>query len=92
MAAFARCSWRILFFTSGAWKLTDPFRWSQMLEEFHVSGALALPGALALGIGEMVGAVLIIVPRFRRWGALLLGLLLVIFMAYIGANYGYAGR
>ena len=60
-----------------------------MLEEFRVSGALALPGALALGIGEMVGAVLILVPRFRRWGALLLGLLLVVFMAYIGANYGY---
>ena len=53
-----------------------------------VSGALALPGALALGIGEMVGAVLILVPRFRRWGALLLGLLLVVFMVYIGANYG----
>src|SRR6202034_3039480 len=50
---------------------------------------LALPGQRALGIGEMVGAVLILVPRFRRWGALLLGLLLVIFMAYIGANYGY---
>lgn len=79
----------ILFFTSGAWKLTEPFRWSQMLEEFRVSGALALPGTLALGIAEMIGAVLILVPRFRRWGALLLGALLVIFIAYIGANYGY---
>ncbi len=79
----------ILFFASGAWKLSDPFRWSQMLEEFRLSGTLALPGALALGIGETVGAVLILVPRFRRWGALLLGVLLVIFMAYIGANYGY---
>jgi len=79
----------ILFFASGAWKLTDPFKWSQMLEEFRISGALALPGTLALGVGETLGAVLILVPRFRRWGALLLGLLLVIFMAYIGANYGY---
>ena len=35
----------------------------------------------------MVGAVLILVPRFRRWGALLLGFLLVVFMVYIGANY-----
>src|SRR5580658_3501566 len=78
----------ILFFVTGAWKLTDPFRASQFLEEFRVTGSLALPGALALGVGEMVGAVLILVPRFRRWGALLLGLLLVIFMAYVGANYG----
>jgi hypothetical protein len=49
---------------------------------------LALPGAIALGIGEMVGAVLILVPRFRRWGALLIGFLLLVFMIYIGANYG----
>src|ERR1700734_2108967 len=79
----------ILFFVSGAWKLTEPFRWSQFLEEFRLPGILALPGTLALGIAETLGAVLILVPRFRRWGALLLGLLLVVFMAYIGANYGY---
>jgi len=77
----------ILFFVSGAWKLTDPFRWSQALEEFRVTGSLALPGTLALGIAEMVGAVLIVVPRFRRWGALLVGFLLLVFIGYIGANY-----
>jgi uncharacterized membrane protein YphA (DoxX/SURF4 family) len=77
----------ILFFASGAWKLTDPFRWSQFLEEFRVSGTLALPGTLALGIAETVGAVLILVPRFRRWGAVLISLLLLVFMVYIGANY-----
>jgi uncharacterized membrane protein YphA (DoxX/SURF4 family) len=78
----------ILFFVSGAWKLTDPYVWSQALVEFRLPAALALPGALALGIGEMVGAVLILVPRFRRWGALLIGFLLVVFLVYIGANYG----
>ncbi len=78
----------ILFFVSGAWKLTDPYVWSQALVEFRLPSALALPGALALGIAEMIGAVLILVPRFRRWGALLIGLLLVVFMIYIGANYG----
>jgi uncharacterized membrane protein YphA (DoxX/SURF4 family) len=77
----------ILFFVSGAWKLTDPFVWSQALSEFRVASALTLPGTLALGIGEMLGAVLILVPRFRRWGAWLLGLLLVVFIIYIGANY-----
>jgi uncharacterized membrane protein/thiol-disulfide isomerase/thioredoxin len=77
----------ILFFVSGAWKLTDPFVWSQALAEFRVMPALTLPGTLALGVGEMVGAVLILVPRFRRWGAWLLGLLLVVFIIYIGANY-----
>src|ERR1700733_4441025 len=78
----------ILFFVSGAWKLTDPYLWSQALVEFRLPSVLALPGTLALGIGEMVGAVLILVPRFRRWGAWLIGFLLVVFMVYIGANYG----
>src|SRR5579862_5632676 len=77
----------ILFFVSGAWKLTDPFVWSQALAEFRVTSALTLPGTLALGVAEMVGAVLIVVPRFRRWGALLIGFLLLVFMIYIGANY-----
>ena len=77
----------ILFFVSGAWKLTDPFVWSQALVEFRLPQALALPGALALGVGETLGAVLILVPRFRRWGAWLIGFLLLVFMVYIGANY-----
>ncbi len=77
----------ILFLTSGAWKLSDPYRWSEMLEQFRVSGSLALPGTLALGIAEMLGAVLILVPRFRRWGSWIVGALLVVFLVYIGANY-----
>ena len=31
----------ILFFVSGAWKLTDPFLWSQALVEFRVTSALS---------------------------------------------------
>jgi len=77
----------IIFFSSGAWKLSDPFRWSQFLSEFHVPAALALPGTIALGIAETLGAVLVLVPRFRRWGSWLIGLLLVAFILYIGANY-----
>src|SRR5580700_5953261 len=77
----------LLFFVSGAWKLTDPFLWSQALVEFKLPSALALPGTLAVGIGETLGAVLILVPRLRRWGSWLIGFLLVVFIIYIGANY-----
>lgn len=77
----------ILFFASGAWKLSDPFWWSQFLTELRFPSSLALPGALAAGIAETLGAVLILVPRFRRWGSWLIALLLVAFMLYIGANY-----
>ncbi len=33
----------ILFFVSGAWKLTDPFMWSQALAEFRVPGRSRCP-------------------------------------------------
>src|SRR5581483_8853755 len=77
----------ILFFVSGAWKLSDPYTWSELLGQFKVPSEIALPFTLALGIGETLGAVLILVPRFRRWGSWLIGILLVAFMLYIGANY-----
>lgn len=77
----------IVFVVSGAWKLADPYQWSQFLEEFKVAGTLALPGTLALGVAEMLGGVLILVPRFRRWGSWIVGALLLMFMIYIGANY-----
>ncbi|MGD0299238.1 MAG: MauE/DoxX family redox-associated membrane protein [Bryobacteraceae bacterium] len=78
----------ILFFASGAWKLTDPFQWAHALTEFKVPSAYALPFTLTLGIGETLSAVLVLVPRFRRWGSLLIALMLVAFMLYVGANYG----
>jgi uncharacterized membrane protein YphA (DoxX/SURF4 family) len=77
----------IIFFVSGSWKLTDPFRWSQALTQFLVPGSYAMPFTLALGIGEVVGAILIFVPRFRRWGGILLSLLLLSFIFYVGMNY-----
>lgn len=77
----------ILFFASGFWKLTSPFTWSQLMGQFQVPSGLALPFAVLVGIGEMFGAAMIIVPRFRRWGSLLIGFLLIAFMAYIGAKY-----
>lgn len=77
----------LLFFVSGSWKLTDPLQWSQALTQFLVPSKLALPFTLLLGIGEAFGAVLILVPRFRRWGGWLLAFLLIAFMLYMGLNY-----
>jgi uncharacterized membrane protein YphA (DoxX/SURF4 family) len=78
----------LLFLASGAWKLTDPFAWAQVLGQFRVPSALAMPFTLTLGVVETLGGVLIILPRFRRWGAILIGLTLIAFMLYVGANYG----
>jgi uncharacterized membrane protein YphA (DoxX/SURF4 family) len=77
-----------LFLLSGVWKITDPQGWAVRIGELHVPHPANLVLALAMGIAETVGAVWILVPRFRRWGALLIGVLLVGFVAYFAANYG----
>ena len=87
LSATAAILLAIIFFISGAWKLSDPFLWAQAMSEFRVPAGIALPFSVALGTGEMFGAVMIAVPRFRRWGSWLIALLLLSFIVYIGANY-----
>ncbi len=77
----------ITFATAGIWKMSDPFGWSMMVEQLRIPFQLSLALTLCLAVTETLGAVLILIPRFRRWGALLIGLLLVVFMIYIAANY-----
>lgn len=86
-AATAAVLLAILFFASGCWKLTDPFKWAQALTEFRVPSDLSLPLTIAIGMGETLAAVLILVPRFRRWGSWLIALLLLCFMFYFAVNY-----
>jgi uncharacterized membrane protein YphA (DoxX/SURF4 family) len=77
----------LLFIASGVYKITDPLTWAAGLIQFKVPALLAIPATLLLGTGEAFAGVLLIVPRFRRWGAWLTGLLLVVFMAYMAINY-----
>ncbi len=77
----------VLFIGAGAYKAVDPYRWSRMLEELLFPSQYSLPFTLLLAVGEMFGGVLILVPRFRRWGAAITSLLLVSFMVYIGIHY-----
>ena len=77
----------ILFCASGGWKLVSPYEWSQLMGQFQVPSDIKLPFTILVGVGEMLGAALIIVPRFRRWGAIIIGFLLVAFMGYIGWKY-----
>jgi uncharacterized membrane protein YphA (DoxX/SURF4 family) len=78
----------LLFLTSGIWKITDLPRWSVMLHQFKVPENLTLASAFLLGVSETLAGVLILVPRFRRWGSWLASLLLVVFMVYVGIFYG----
>ena len=77
----------IVFVAAGTWKITDPFGAAVRLTQAQVPHLIGLPGAIALGTLEAFCGVLLLVPRFRRWGALLAGALLAFFMTWIAAYY-----
>ena len=77
----------LLFLTSGVWKITDVQAAAVRMAQARVPQSLSLAAALAFGIAETFGGVLVLVPRYRRWGAVLTGLLLIAFMVYMGLNY-----
>ena len=77
----------ILFLTAGLYKMLDPFTFQTLAEQLMVPVAFSLPLAIGLGVGETLAGVLVLIPRYRRWGALLASFLLLAFMIYIGARY-----
>jgi uncharacterized membrane protein YphA (DoxX/SURF4 family) len=76
-----------VFLVAGVWKITDAPGAAVRLAQMKVPENLSLAATLLLGIAETFSAALILVPRFRRWGAWLIAALLVAFMMFIGAHY-----
>src|ERR687885_1109515 len=77
----------LLFVVAGVWKLTEPYEAATRMMQAKVPGQLSLFTAIFMGVAETFGAVLLLVPRFRRWGALVTGGLLIAFMIYVGYHY-----
>jgi hypothetical protein len=77
----------IIMVVAGVWKITDPIAAAVRMNQALVPALLSLPVAIAFGISETFAGVLLLVPRFRRWGAVLSGLLLIAFLLYIGIFY-----
>jgi uncharacterized membrane protein YphA (DoxX/SURF4 family) len=77
----------ILFVVSGAWKLSAPLDWAARLIQFTVPGEFSIAGTLAVGIAELFGGAMILIPRFRRWGGWLLAALLAVFMIFVAVKY-----
>lgn len=77
----------IVFLVSGVWKIVDTYTAATLMIQAKVPGPLGIPAALGFGILETLAGVLLVVPRFRRWGAWLTAALLLAFMVYIGYHY-----
>jgi uncharacterized membrane protein YphA (DoxX/SURF4 family) len=78
----------VLFLSSGVWKITDVPGWAVRLAQAKIPESLSVAGALVVGTAETVAGVFILVPKLRRWGALLAGILLLVFLGYFAVNYG----
>lgn len=76
-----------VFLVAGLWKITDPTGAAVRLAQARVPESLSLAAAVGFGIAETFGGVLLLLPRFRRWGALIVSLLLVAFIGFIGIHY-----
>ncbi len=77
----------IVFLAAGLWKVTDPIGAAVKLAQLRVPESLSIFTATSLGTVETFTGVMLLIPRFRRWGSLLGSLLLVAFMAFIGYHY-----
>jgi uncharacterized membrane protein YphA (DoxX/SURF4 family) len=77
----------IVFLVSGVYKVINPYLFATLAGDLDVPFSLTLPLALALAVAETTGGVLVLVPRFRRWGGILLSVLLAGFIAYFAINY-----
>jgi uncharacterized membrane protein YphA (DoxX/SURF4 family) len=77
----------MIFLVSGIWKITDAPSAAVRMAQAKVPESLSMFAAIAFGIAETFAGVLLLVPRFRRWGAWLSGLMLAAFMVYVGYHY-----
>jgi hypothetical protein len=78
----------IIFLVSGGWKVLDPFKTGELLEQAKVPAGLGRIGAATLGTVELLAAFLLFHPRLRRWGGLLGSGLIVFFLGWVGYYYG----
>jgi hypothetical protein len=59
----------LLFFASGIWKLTDLDATAERMVQSLIPVALSVPAAITVAIAETFTGVLLLIPRFRRWGS-----------------------
>ncbi len=76
------------FLLSGALKLYSPLREAAQMMSARVPPMFALPFTVLLASLEVFAGVLLLVPGWRRAGAVLSGTMLVAFMGYMGMQYG----
>lgn len=76
-----------LFLIAGIWKMTDPIEAGARMAQARVPSFLSEYAAVGFGVAETFAALLILMPRFRKLGAWLIGGMLLAFMVWVGYFY-----
>jgi hypothetical protein len=76
-----------VYMAAGGLKILLPFEVQRMMENLHIHASISLPFTIGLGTVEVFTGILLLIPRFRRWGGIIGSALMVAFMGYIGLNY-----
>jgi uncharacterized membrane protein YphA (DoxX/SURF4 family) len=77
----------IVFLVAGLWKASDPTAAAVRLAQAKVPESLSVLAAVLFGIAETFTGILLLIPRYRRWGSWLGSLLLTSFIVFIGIHY-----
>jgi uncharacterized membrane protein YphA (DoxX/SURF4 family) len=77
----------LVFLVSGIWKLTDLNGTGERIIQLLVPVSLSLPTAIAAAVAETLTGALLLLPRYRRWGAWLAAAMLIVFMVYFAFLY-----
>jgi hypothetical protein len=77
----------LIFLVSGGWKMLDPLKTGELLEQAKVPSGFGVIGAATLGTLEVFTAFLLFTRRYRRIGGMLGSALLIFFIGWIGFYY-----
>lgn len=76
----------IVFLVSGVYKIVMPLDFAERATQILIPANLSVATAIALAITETFAAIMLLIPRYRRFGAFVMLGLLVAFCIYIGVN------
>ncbi len=86
-SAVAAAFLSLAFLASVIWKMTDLSGTAERVVQLLMPVSLSLPIAIAAAVAETLTGVLLLVPRYRRWGAWLAAAMLFAFMIYFAVFY-----
>lgn len=77
----------LVYLFSGTWKLLLPFTAGELLEQAKVPAGLGPVGAAALGVLEVLAALLLFTPKFRRLGGIIGTGMMLFFIGWVAYFY-----